>query len=654
MCGIAGLFQPERRPNAPLDEIARRMGATIHHRGPDSDGVWQDEAAGYGVSQQRLAIIDLSPAGHQPMLSRSERYVLAYNGEVYNFNKIRAKLENEQARAWRGHSDTEVLLEAIESWGIDAAMAECAGMFAIALWDRHERKLVLARDRFGKKPLYVGWLPTGGVVYGSELKALTQHPQFDRSVNRDVLCQYLRRRYVGGRRAIYEDVFKVAPGSVITIDAAQATKTPDEAAFDGMCKRFWSPQDMHEAPPLDMSRYSEEDALDQLEAHLRLAVEERMIADVPLGAFLSGGIDSSLVVAEMQALASAPVRTFTIGFDDKRFDESKHAQAVADHLKTDHTEFRVTGQDALDVLPLLPTMFCEPFADASQIPTYLVSKLARQHVTVALTGDGGDEGFAGYPHYTLAPKSARLLKAPHLLRAPAAWLMGALATPASVAACTLYPPTRNSPPLNKIIKGVDLLGAKHFGETYRALMTACRRPERMLAFDSPEPPAPMPAHGVDRVKWMMMRDVIDFIADDSTVKVDRASMAVSLETRSPMLDHRLMAFGWSLPTSMLIRDGQGKWPLRQLLYRHVPREVIDRPKKGFSIPIARWLREDLRDWADNLLGRQRLADQGLFDPGYVRKVWDQHQRGVRRGQDELWTILMFQQWLDSQDAHPAA
>ncbi|XAM01282.1 asparagine synthase (glutamine-hydrolyzing) [Phycisphaeraceae bacterium D3-23] len=650
MCGIAGLFQPDRRPDAPLDDIARRMGAAIRHRGPDSDGVWQDESAGYAVSQQRLAIIDLSPAGHQPMVSRSGRYVVAYNGEVYNFTKLREKLDAEQAVDWRGHSDTEVLLEAVERWGIDRALEHSAGMFALALWDRHERALTLARDRFGKKPLYVGWLPGGGVVYGSELKALTQHPQFNGEVNREVLCRYLRRRCVGGLRAIYRDVYKVAPGSVITLDAKACAAAPDEPAFDQACKRFWSPQEMYDAPAFDFERYSETDALDQLEAHLRLAVEERMIADVPLGAFLSGGIDSSLVVAEMQALSSSPVRTFTIGFDDKRFDESRHAQAVADHLKTDHTEFRVTGQDALDVLPLLPQMFCEPFADASQIPTYLVSKLARQHVTVALTGDGGDEGFAGYPHYTLAPKSAKLLAAPHLLRQPAGWLMETLGSPASAAACALWPRTRNSPPLNKIIKGVDLLNAPHFGYTHRALMTACRRPERMLAFDAHEPAPPCPADGEDRVKWMMMRDVVEFIADDSTVKVDRASMAVSLETRSPMLDHRLMAFGWSLPSSMLIREGQGKWPLRQLLYRHVPRAIIDRPKKGFSIPIGRWLREDLRDWADHLLGRERLADQGLFNPTYIRKVWDQHQSGVRRGQDELWAILMFQQWLDHQDS----
>ncbi len=624
------------------------MGAAIRHRGPDSDGVWHDDGPGYAVSQQRLAIIDLSPAGHQPMVSHSGRYVIAYNGEVYNFTKLRDRLQAEHPVDWRGHSDTEVLLEAIERWGIMRALERCAGMFAIALWDRRERSLTLARDRFGKKPVYLGWLPGGGVVFGSELKALAQHPRFKREINRDVLCRYLRRRCVGGLRAIYRDVYKVAPGSVITLDAGDCAKAPDEAGFGRACIRFWSPQDMYEAPPFDLDHHTEEEALDQLEAHLRLAVEERMIADVPLGAFLSGGIDSSLVVAELQALSSTPVRTFTIGFDDKRFDESGHARLVADHLKTDHTEFQLTGQDALDVLPLLPRMFCEPFADASQIPTYLVSKLAREHVTVALTGDGGDEGFAGYPHYTLAPKSARLLAVPRLLRHPAARLMEALAAPASAAACTLRPSTRLSPPLNKLIKGIDLLDAQHFGYTHRALMTACRRPERMLAFDAHEPGPARPGAQDDRVKWMMLRDVVEFIADDSTVKVDRASMAVSLETRSPMLDHRLMAFGWSLPSSMLIRDGKGKWPLRQLLYRHVPREIIDRPKKGFSIPIGRWLRDELRDWADHLLGRQRLSDQGLFNPSYVRRVWDQHQSGIRRGQDELWAILMFQQWLDDQ------
>ena len=654
MCGITGFWQRPDGDEIALRALARTMAERLAHRGPDDAGEWADERCGLGLGFRRLAIVDLSPTGRQPMQSASGRYVIAFNGEVYNFGALRAELERLGHR-FRGTSDTEVMLAAVEAWGLVRAVARFVGMFAIALWDREERTLHLVRDRLGIKPLYYGW-PNGTFLFGSELKALAAHPAFRGEIDRDALALYMRHGYVPAPYAIYRGIRKLPPGTILTL-RAQA----DEAV---MPVPFWSAREVVEAGHADPFTGSESEAVAALDALLREAVALRMVADVPLGAFLSGGIDSSTVVALMQAQSDRPVKTFTIGFDETGYDEAAHAAAVARHLGTDHTALVVTPAEARTVIPRLPTMFDEPFADSSQIPTFLVSELARRHVTVSLSGDGGDELFGGYNRYfwgrTIWQRVGRL---PPRARAfgtraltavsPADWdrLFARLAP-------VLPNGLRQRTPGDKLHKLAEVLAAERPDELYLGLVSHWKRPAEVVVGAS-EPPTAL----TDPARWaalpdftqrMMFLDLIGYLPDDILTKVDRASMAVSLEARVPLLDHRVVAFAASLPLGMKIRDGQGKWPLRQVLDQYVPRELVERPKMGFGVPIDAWLRGPLRGWADELLDERRLRDEGFLHPAPIRQKWREHLAGTRNWQQRLWNVLQFQAWLDGRTTATAA
>jgi asparagine synthase (glutamine-hydrolysing) len=649
MCGLAGFWE-QGGPATPLEAVAARMAACIRHRGPDDGGVWVDPDAGIALAHRRLSIIDLSSAGHQPMHSAGGRYVLAYNGEVYNHLELRARLDAEgRAPAWRGHSDTETLLACIEAWGLEAALRASVGMFAFALWDRAERTLCLARDRLGEKPLYYGW-QGNNLLFGSELGALKAHPAFNAAVDRDALALLLCRNYVPAPHSIYAGIRKLLPGHFLVV-------APGQRAL--VSRPYWS---LEEAAAHGLGHPfegSDDDAVEALSRQLGAAVRGQMMADVPLGALLSGGIDSSTVTALMQANSTRPVRTFTIGFDEADVDESAHARAVAAHLGTDHTELHLRGQDALDLVPALPAIYDEPFADSSQLPTYLVMKLARAQVTVALSGDGGDESFGGYNRYLMAPLAWKRV----------GWLPAPLRRLAGGAMTALPAPMLNrwfgglgaragiAQPGDKMHKlGRRLRTVSSVDDLYRSLL--CEWPlDRGLVVGAGAAPADnriddhsrWPAFA-DPVARMMLMDGATYLPDDILVKVDRASMAVSLETRAPMLDHRVVEFAWTLPPAMKVRGGQGKWLLRQLLYRHVPRALVERPKMGFGIPLDAWLRGPLRDWAAALLDPARLRREGYFDPAPIASAWHAHLRGEASNGYRLWSVLMFQAWLENESA----
>jgi len=659
MCGLTGFWQPDGLAAQEAVALARRMADTLIHRGPDDAAVWADAAAGIALAHRRLAILDLSPAGHQPMVSACGRYVVAFNGEIYNHLELRSELEKVGAGgtagfAWRGHSDTETLLAAIETWGLLSTLEKSVGMFALALWDRQTHTLTLARDRLGEKPLYYGW-QGGAFLFGSELKALRAHPAFAGEIDRDALALYMRHNAVPAPHSIYRDIRKLPPGTTLTLDVTAQRQRAWPAPL-----AYWSARRAAQAGLADAFAGSEVEAVNVLEQHLKRAVAGQMLADVPLGAFLSGGIDSSLVVALMQAQSSRPVKTFTIGFHEADYNEAAHAAAVARHLGTEHTELYVTPQQALDVIPRLPTLYDEPFADSSQIPTFLVAQLARQHVTVALSGDGGDELFGGYNRYFWArqlwrridgmPRLARALAARGLRALPPAWWnrLFALAGP-------LVPGRlRYANPGDKLHKLAGLLAAERPEAIYRHLVSHWDDPASMV-IGATEPPTAVtdPAAWLDCADFeqrMMLLDAMTYLPDDILVKVDRAAMGVSLETRVPLLDHRVFEFAWRLPLSMKIRDGQGKWPLRQVLYRHVPKTLIERPKMGFGVPLDSWLRGPLRAWGEALLDDSRLKQEGYFDPAPIRRKWAEHLSGRRNWQYHLWDVLMFQAWLERQHA----
>lgn len=658
MCGIAGLIDQSRGELVPTLE---KMVASIRYRGPDDSGIWTDRSSGVGLGHARLSILDLSPEGHQPMVSHSGQYVFSYNGEVYNFAELRSELEA-TGKKFRGHSDTEVMLAAFEIWGVEKSLQRFVGMFAFALWDRESRVLYLGRDRLGIKPLYYGWVDHT-FVFGSELKVFEQVPKFPRSVNRNSLAAFMRYAYVPEPWSIYEDIYKLPAGCLLSIGLGQTnactsfSPEPDNLNVTWRPLRYWSAKSIIERGVTHPFEGTAQDAVEQLDRSLREAIGLRMIADVPLGAFLSGGVDSSVVVALMQVQSVKPVKTFTIGFREEDYNEAVYAAAVAKHLGTEHTELYVTPTEAMAVIPRLPEMYDEPFGDPSQIPTYLVSQLARRHVTVALSGDGGDELFAGYNRYFWGRRLwKQASRVPRFFRRSVAEGIQAISPEAfdhvSQRLKTLVPVLPSFG--DRLHKLAGILAMKDPEDMYLGLVSQWRYPLQIV-----KGAQEFLTTLTDRQRWatvneftlqMMALDLVTYLPDDLLTKVDRASMAVSLEARVPLIDHRVVEFAWRIPLSMKIQqEGEGKWLLRRVLDKYVPRALIDRPKMGFGVPIDHWLRGPLRDWAEDLLDEQRLRREGFFNPAPIRQKWVEHLSGRRNWQYAIWNVLMFQAWLSAHD-----
>lgn len=646
MCGITGFLFAGGRTAQP-ESVLRGMSSALTHRGPDSAGHWLDADTGVALGHRRLAVVDVSPAGAQPMRAVSGRHTLVFNGEIYNHLNLRAELEKTgRAPMWRGHSDTETLLAGFDAWGVQATVEKAVGMFAFALWDGQERELTLGRDRLGEKPLYYGWQGTGAdavFLFGSELKALRAHPAFGADISRDALCLYMRHSNVPAPYTIYSGIWKLNPGSLLKVS---------RRAPEPVITSYWSVPDVAMRGVKQPFAGSAGEAVDALETLLKDAVRQQMVADVPLGAFLSGGVDSSTVVALMQSQTGRPVKTFSIGFHETAYDEAVFAKRVAQHLGTEHSELYVTPEQAMAVIPRLATLYDEPFADSSQIPTFLVSQMAREHVTVSLSGDAGDELFAGYNRYQVTASAwKRLSSVPRPLRqlaaqaltsfSPATWDRMAAAAPIA---------SRWAGIGDKLHKGAGVLAAKSAADVYLGLVSHWQDPatvvlggkENATLLTGNQPTLT----GLNDVERMMALDQMTYLPDDVLTKVDRAAMGVSLETRVPFLDHRVVEFAWTLPLAFKLRQGVTKWPLRQVLYRHVPRALIERPKMGFSVPIDQWLRGPLREWAESLLSEPRLRSEGFFRPKPIRTKWAQHLSGQRNWQHDLWTVLMFQAWLE--------
>jgi asparagine synthase (glutamine-hydrolysing) len=647
MCGLVGFLGGVAYVSGDAT-LLRRMSDTLIHRGPDDGGTWFESEQRIGFGHRRLAIVDLSTAGRQPMFSANGRYVIVLNGEIYNHLGIRAELEKlGQTAPWVGHSDTETLLAGIEAWGVESTLKRSIGMFAFALWDRQTNTLTLARDRMGEKPLYYGWQGLSNervFLFGSELKAIKTHPSFSADIDRGALCSLLRHNYIPAPYSIYQGIAKLEPGSLLSISLAQP---------EPKIKKYWDAIEVARAGVAKQFAGTAEQSVEAFELLAKDAVRLQMLADVPLGAFLSGGIDSSTVVALMQEQSSYPVKTFTIGFNEQGYNEAVHAKAVAQHLGTDHTELYVTPQQAMDVIPCLSSLYCEPFADSSQIPTYLVSKLAKQHVTVSLSGDAGDELFCGYNRYAITQKLWRKLAiVPAPLRALAAKGITALSPAAWDRLGDFVSGGGRYAALgDKLHKGAGVLTSATIDELYLGMVSHLRNPSDWVIGGQEHPthltglrPALIDLNGVER---MMALDAIGYLPDDILVKLDRAGMGVSLESRVPLLDHRIVEFAWSLPLSYKLRNGQTKWPLRQVLYRHVPQELVDRPKMGFGVPLHDWLRGPLRNWAEELLDEVRLTREGFFHPAPIRKLWTEHLSGKRNWMAQLWSVLMFQAWLEA-------
>lgn len=649
MCGLVGFVDgDDARSTVVMQAIVGHMADTLAHRGPDDHGTWADGDAGIALGHRRLSILDLSAAGHQPMQSASGRFVIVFNGEVYNHLDLRQALQGRRGEApfWRGHADTETLLAAFDDWGIEATLRRCVGMFALAVWDRQERALTLARDRLGEKPLYYGWV-RGALVFGSELKALRAYPGFDRPISREALGQFLRFGYVPAPLSIYEGVFKLEPGGMLEV---KGERLKAKGLAGAQVWRYWS---LGEAVAAGRAAVfmDEGEALEALAATLGEAVRSQRLADVPLGVFLSGGVDSSTIAALMQQQASTPVRTFTVGFEAAGFDEAPSARAVAAHLGTEHTELYVSAAEARAVIPLLPRMYDEPFADSSQIPTHLVCRAARGQVTVALSGDGGDELFGGYNRYLWGPRLwRRLAWLPAPVRRALAGGIGAVSPDVWDRLGRRLVPWLSGPdgvvrPGEKAHKLATTIGrARTVDELYLRLATEWDPPP--CPWEVGPAVVPVPPVGVtDPAERMMFWDALTYLPGDILCKLDRAAMAVSLETRAPFLDHRVVELAWRLPLGMKLRDGLGKWALRQVLYRSVPPALIERPKAGFALPIGPWLRGPLRDWAEDWLDEGRLGREGYLDPRPIRRAWREHLSGQRDWTARLWTVLMFESWL---------
>lgn len=642
MCGITGFWQRRALSDERVRERIESMTNGLVHRGPDDSGAWWDVTEGVALGHRRLSILDLSPEGRQPMVSATGRYVVTFNGEIYNFSVLRKELESAGIAPprFRGHSDTEVLLACFEAWGVVASIERLVGMFAFAVWDVRERTLSLVRDRLGIKPLYVAAVD-GGIAFGSELKALVAHPGFKRQLDRDSVRAYVQVACVPGTRCIYRNARKVAPGTLLRL-GAPALESAVETAF-------WSAESVARDGLGSPFQGDDVEAVDEVERVLSEAIRLRMIADVPLGAFLSGGIDSSTVVALMQAQSSRPVRTFSIGNESAYYDESASAARVAAHLGTDHTELVVTAGHARDAIPGLARMYDEPFADSSQIPTFLVSKLARGSVTVALSGDGGDEVFGGYNRYIWGPPLWRALSLAPVTprRWLAAWLrsMPPERWDKVFDSCPAVLP-RVRRPGQQVHKLASTMAATSLEALYAALRVQWS-PDTVRGIDGDNRAVPWPPDALesyDPCSRFMLLDLLSYLPDDILTKVDRASMAVGLEARVPLLDHRVVEFAWHLPLSMKTRGRTGKWALRQVLRRHVPDALVDRPKMGFIIPVGEWLRGPLRSWAEELLEPRRLDEAGIFDTATIRARLDEHLRGTRDWGQALWVILMFEQW----------
>ncbi len=652
MCGFVGFLQkPILNKNALISNLTR-MTDTLIHRGPDDAGVWCDERICIGLGHRRLAVLDLSATGHQPMFSGNKRYVIVYNGEIYNFPTLKNELDAITNIYWRGHSDTEILLAAIEEWGVEKTLSKLVGMFAFALWDLKEETLYLARDRMGEKPLYYG-INNKILFFGSELKAFQPHPKWKGQINQNALGLLLQYGYIPAPFSIYQNIFKLLPGTFLKISNRDGWLTKNELPEP---ISYWSFIDIAKQSAINPFSDDPDEIVAELERILTKSVTSQMVADVPLGAFLSGGIDSSLITALMQANSSKPVKTFTIGFHENEYNEAKFAKAVSEHLGTEHTELYLNPKEALSIIPELAEIYNEPFADASQIPTLLVSRLARKEVTVGLTGDGGDELFGGYSSYTknprrwsfinkLSPKlrnsiSLILRKTPYLLFdllllwtrpiRPCDGMQGSYAS--------------------SLLKFGKELRCKDFVEFYNFRESMWPETTKLVLNSQKISPIGSILHTntddiVGLVEYMMSFDTIQWLPDDILVKVDRAAMSTSLETRIPLLDHRLVEFACKIPLSIKRHKGLAKWPLKKLLYKYVPEPLVNRPKKGFSLPIGTWLRGPLREWGEELLDTQFLNDGGYFASPLIRRKWEEHLAGKHNWSKQLWPVLMFQAWL---------
>ncbi len=642
MCGIVGYWDESHSADA---SVVEKMALRIQHRGPDGAGVWLNKTAGLALAHRRLAILDLSPAGHQPMISPCERYTLVFNGEIYNHLALRASLEKEGGHfAWRGHSDTETLLAALRHWGLEKTLQQLNGMFAFALWDGQEKSLFLARDRMGEKPLYYGH-NNGCFFFSSELKSFKAHPQWQAEIDRDALTLFMRHNYVPTPWSIYKGIKKLPPAHFVVItESGQRISEP---------KCYWDLAKKTEQNNASATADTEM-LTDELDTLLRDAVKGRMASDVPLGAFLSGGFDSTIVAALMQAQSSQPIKTFTIGFNEQGYNEAVHAKAVAKHLGTEHTEFYVTPEQAMAVIPRLPSIWDEPFSDSSQIPTLLVSELARKYVTVTLSGDGGDELFCGYSRYKQGNQIWSKLQ---LLPIPVRQMIGSLMQVfpgVSVEYLMRFLPKQLqiSHFADRLPKFAEVMEQKTALGYYQNLVSHWKNPDQLVLgavepstlFNRPE----QQPRFVDFREQMMYLDSMTYLPDDILTKVDRASMSVGLEARVPLLDHRVIEFAWKVPISLKYKDGQGKWLLREVLYRYVPRALMERPKMGFGVPIDEWLRGSLREWGEELLTEKRLREEGFFNPEPILKMWKEHVSGERRWHYYLWDVLMFQAWLEVQ------
>ena len=657
MCGIAGVFGSLRKEE--LDMCAHKMSVALTHRGPDDFGIWSDEKSGIAFGHRRLSVVDLSLAGHQPMISPCGNFSVIFNGEIYNHLQLREKLnDSTYKQSWRGHSDTETLVSAFSQWGIKKTLGQLVGMFAIAVWDIKNKKLYLIRDRFGEKPLYYGW-SNGVFLFGSELKALQAYKNFNNIVDRNALSLYMQYMYVPSPYSIFKDVYKLDPGCILQIDNDGINKPPSRIMSSAFCakgvsiKQWYSLSNIAEKSQHNLIKDKHE-SVELLEKALTESIQSQLISDVSLGAFLSGGIDSSIIVSLMQSISMNPVKTFTIGFEDSLFNEAIYAKDVAKHLGTEHHELYVTASDAIRVIPDLPILYDEPFADSSQIPTYLVSKLARENVTVSLSGDGGDELFGGYNRYLWGERVWSKLKwMPPVVRQT----LGAIIQKLPVSTLDTvghllpnrYKVTTMGDKAHRMAHRLNIVNT--IDDMYRSLVTEGFNEESMVYTDDfilkTKLDEPSIAVGIDgSAQRMMLWDALTYLPDDILTKVDRAAMGVSLETRVPFLDHRVAEIAWRMPLDIKINNGVGKWPVRQVLYKYVPKKLVERPKAGFSIPVGQWMRDPLREWADDLLDESRMQSQGYFNHKLVRKIWDQHLNGSYDWTSKLWAILMFNAWIN--------